>query len=65
MKTQFFWTKQQKKVAHRILLDASNHYEVKRRKRLNNVKYYDDGRARWEGLAHDYTVDLGNNALFQ
>ena len=56
-----FWTKQQKKTAHKILLDISNCYEVKTRKCLKNVKYYKDGRATWEGYAHDYTVDMTKN----
>lgn len=56
--TQFKWTNKLKQVARKQLLSVANNYEVKRRKVLVGVKFYSDGRARWIGQAHDYTVDL-------
>jgi hypothetical protein len=55
---QFKWTAKLKKAAHEALLANANNYEVKRRKYLKGIIYLADGRARWIGQAHDYTVDM-------
>ena len=54
----FKWTQALKKSAQQLILADANNYEVKRHKRLKGIKYLTDGRARWEGKAHDYTVDM-------
>lgn len=55
---QFKWTNKLKMIAREQLLSVANNYEVKKRKVLVGVRFYSDGRARWIGKAHDYTVDL-------
>lgn len=54
----FTWTKEKKKEAHDDLLIRANNYEVKQRKKLSHVVYLPDGRARWIGKAHDYTINI-------
>ncbi|MDR0667636.1 MAG: hypothetical protein LBF90_03335 [Prevotellaceae bacterium] len=52
------WSKKQKQWASKELLDCANAYEVKRRKVLRNIRYLNNGAAKWSGHAHDYTVWL-------
>ena len=52
------WTKKQKQWAAKDLLETSNCYEPKKRKVLRNIRYLQDGSAKWCGHAHDYTVWL-------
>ena len=60
---RFKWTKQRKKAAREALLAIANQYETKRRKTLRGVVFLNDGRAKWNGHAHDYSVDMSIKKL--